>query len=64
MQGTRGSSNSSVIISKVMLPGDANPAGIVHGGNYFDGDWRKNRRSYGRDCYTPCLGISDLRRPG
>ncbi len=32
MQGTRGSSNSSVIISKVMLPGDANPAGIVHGG--------------------------------
>lgn len=32
MQGTRSSSNSSAIISKVMLPGDANPAGIVHGG--------------------------------
>ncbi len=32
MQNTRSSSNSSVIISRVMLPGDANAAGIVHGG--------------------------------
>jgi acyl-CoA hydrolase len=32
MQKTRNSSNSSVIISRAMLPGDANAAGIVHGG--------------------------------
>ena len=32
MQGTKGSSNSSVIISRIMLPGDANAAGIAHGG--------------------------------
>ncbi len=32
MQGIRDASNSSVIISRVMLPEDANPAGIVHGG--------------------------------
>jgi acyl-CoA hydrolase len=32
MQNTRSSSNSSVIISRAMLPGDANAAGIVHGG--------------------------------
>lgn len=32
MQGTRESSNSSVVISRIMLPEDANPAGIVHGG--------------------------------
>ena len=32
MQDARSSSNSSVIISRVMLPGDANAAGIVHGG--------------------------------
>jgi acyl-CoA hydrolase len=32
MQNKRSSSHSSVIISRVMLPGDANAAGIVHGG--------------------------------
>lgn len=32
MQNTKGSSDSSVVISRVMLPEDANPAGIVHGG--------------------------------
>ena len=32
MQGTKGSSNSSLIISRVMLPGDANAVGIAHGG--------------------------------
>jgi acyl-CoA hydrolase len=32
MQDTKSSSNASVVISRVMLPGDANAAGIVHGG--------------------------------
>jgi len=32
MQDTKSTSNSSLIISRVMQPGDANPAGIVHGG--------------------------------
>ena len=32
MQDTRNASKSSVIISRVMLPEDANPMGMVHGG--------------------------------
>jgi acyl-CoA hydrolase len=32
MQNTKDSGNSSIVISRVMLPGDANAAGIVHGG--------------------------------
>ncbi len=32
MKPERSTQDSSVIISRVMLPGDANPAGIVHGG--------------------------------
>ncbi len=32
MQDTKSSTNASVIISRIMLPGDANQIGIVHGG--------------------------------